>query len=224
MAHIQFPGESAEYRAARDQLLEEEVVLRRQTEHVARLRRALPLGGPVAENYTFTAMDGRPVRLSELFRPNKDTLVLYSYMYSPAMKTPCTSCTSILDGLDGAALHITQRVNLAVVAKSPPERIQAVATDRGWRRLQFLSSAENTYNRDYHAETDTGSQLPVLNVFVKRNDTVFHSYATELLWAPKEQGQDGRHVDSIWPLWNVFDYTPDGRGTTWNPKLAYPDQ
>jgi predicted dithiol-disulfide oxidoreductase (DUF899 family) len=28
-------------------------------------------------------------------------------------------------------------------------------------------------------------------------------------------------VDSIWPLWNVFDLTPEGRGTTWYPRLNY---
>jgi predicted dithiol-disulfide oxidoreductase (DUF899 family) len=28
-----------------------------------------------------------------------------------------------------------------------------------------------------------------------------------------------RHVDSMWPLWNVFDTTPEGRGTDWYPSL-----
>jgi predicted dithiol-disulfide oxidoreductase (DUF899 family) len=39
----------------------------------------------------------RPVRFSELFRPGSDTLVIYSHMYGPQMKQPCSSCTSILD-------------------------------------------------------------------------------------------------------------------------------
>jgi predicted dithiol-disulfide oxidoreductase (DUF899 family) len=51
---------------------------------------------------------------------------------------------------------------------------------------------------------------------------VYHTYCTELLYAPSEPGQDGRHVDLIWPLWNLFDYTPEGRGATWQPKLTYP--
>jgi predicted dithiol-disulfide oxidoreductase (DUF899 family) len=46
-------------------------------------------------------------------------------------------------------------------------------------------------------------------------------YNTELLFAPKEPGQDGRHVDMIWPVWSLFDYTPEGRGTDWYPKLRY---
>jgi len=63
--------------------------------------------------------------------------------------------------------------------------------------------------------------LPPLNVFVRRDGKIYHFYNTELLFAPKEPGQDARHVDSIWPLWSLFDFTPDGRGTNWYPKLTY---
>jgi len=58
-------------------------------------------------------------------------------------------------------------------------------------------------------------------VFVKRDGTVFHSYATELMDVSGDKGQDPRHVDLIWPLWNVLDFTPGGRGKGWYPKLAY---
>jgi predicted dithiol-disulfide oxidoreductase (DUF899 family) len=221
MPAVHFPGESAEYRSARDQLLQAEVALRRQIEDVARQRRELPLGGRVKEDYVFQTMDDRQVRLSELFTPGKNSLVVYSYMFGPAAKSPCTSCTSIIDGLDGEAPHIEQRVNLVVVAKSPPARIREIARSRGWRNVRLLSSAGNSYNADYFAEDEKESQLPILNVFVRRDDGIYHTYATELLFAPSQPGQDGRHVDMIWPLWNMFDYTPDGRGTTWNPKLAY---
>ena len=50
---IAFPGESAEYRAARDRLLEQEIELRRATEAVAVARRRLPPGGVVPEDYVF---------------------------------------------------------------------------------------------------------------------------------------------------------------------------
>ena len=53
MSPIAFPGESAEYRAARNRLLEREVELRRQMEAVAAARRELPPGGPVPEDYVF---------------------------------------------------------------------------------------------------------------------------------------------------------------------------
>jgi predicted dithiol-disulfide oxidoreductase (DUF899 family) len=97
------------------------------------------------------------VKLSELFPRENASLVIYSFMYGPKMAQPCPNCTSILDSLDRTAPHATQRMNLAVVAKSPIQRIRSFAATRGWHNLRLLSSAENSYNRDYHGETETGS-------------------------------------------------------------------
>ncbi|HLQ27105.1 MAG TPA: DUF899 family protein [Acidiferrobacterales bacterium] len=224
-----FPGENAGYRNARNQLLKAEMELRRRLEDVAAMRRKLPAGGPVPEDYEFEegaanlgdSESVRRVKLSELFQPGKESLVIYSYMYGPNMEKPCPSCTSILDGLNGTAPHAAQRINLVVVAKSPIQRVRAFARERGWRNLRFLSSAGNPYNRDYHGETTEGSQIPALNVFVRRGSKIHHAYCTELLFAPGEKGQDMRHVDLIWPLWNLFDFTPEGRGKDWHPKLSY---
>src|SRR5574337_215452 len=220
-----FPGESSAYRKARDKLLKEEIALRRHTEAVAALRRKLPPGGKVPEDYVFGGVDElmgvRKVRLSELFSPGKDTLVIYNYMYGPNMERPCPMCSSMLDALEGNAQHITQRVNLAVVAKSPLPRILGLAQDRGWRRLRLLSSANNSYNRDYFCESEDGRQWPALNVFRKRGNAIHHFWNTELMFAPSDKGQEPRHVDFIWPLWNVLDATPEGRGKDWHPKLSY---
>jgi len=223
-----FPGESKAYRAARNNLLKAEMELRRKIESVAALRRKLPPGGPVPEDYEFEegAADiddtetVRRAKLSELFQKDA-SLVVYSYMYGPAMAKACPMCTSMLDGLNGSALHAGQRVNLVVVAKSPIQRLRAVARERGWRNLRLLSSANNSYNRDYRGEDARGSQLPALNVFTRQGGAIHHAYCTELLFAPSDPGQNGRHVDAIWPLWNLLDYTPEGRGTDWYPKLAY---
>jgi predicted dithiol-disulfide oxidoreductase (DUF899 family) len=131
-------------------------------------------------------------------------------------------CTSFLDSLDGAAPHIMQRVNLAVVAKSPIARILDFTRARGWRSLRLLSSAGNTYNRDYHGEAPDGSQNPSLNVFTRRNGEIRHFFHSELLFAKSEKGQNPRHNDMMWPLWNVLDVTPEGRGKDWYPSLEYP--
>ena len=215
---MKFPNESRAYRHAREELLEAEIRLRRHIEEVAALRRALPPGG-VAQDYVFDAEEGK-VRLSELFAQG-ESLVAYSFMYGPNMQRACPMCTSILDGLEGSAQHIAQRTNLVVIAKSPIERILAFARSRGWSRLRLLSSHGNNYNRDYHAETADGAQMPMLNVFRRDGGTIRHFYGTELLYAKEEAGQNARHVDLIWPLWNVLDLTPEGRGTDWYPKLEY---
>jgi predicted dithiol-disulfide oxidoreductase (DUF899 family) len=230
---VRFPNESEAYRAARFDLLRAEMDLRAKIEEIAALRRSLPLGGALKEDYLFTegpedldvelddAAGEREVRLSELFEDGKNTLAIYSYMYGPAMASPCPMCTSMLDGLNGSAVHIKQRINLAVVAKSPLQRIRAVAKERGWKNLRLLSSAANTYNLDYQGESAKGSQQPSLNIFVRRDGQVFHTYNTELHFAPRQPGMDPRHVDMIWPLWNMLDLTPEGRGKDWYPKLNY---
>lgn len=84
-----------------------------------------------------------------------------------------------------------------------------------------MSSGNNTYNADYFAETADGAQMPAINVFRKTDHGIFHFYSAELLYAPTEAGQNPRHADLIWPLWNLFDLTPDGRGVDWFPKYSY---
>jgi predicted dithiol-disulfide oxidoreductase (DUF899 family) len=137
------------------------------------------------------------------------------------MEEPCHMCTPFLDGLNGNARHIAQRTNLAVIARSPLPRVRQIAWSRGWRDLRLLSSAGNSFNRDYHAETATGDQNSVIHVFVKRPEGVRHFYSSELFFAPVGPGGNTRHIDMMWPLWNVLDLTPEGRGTDWYPSLTY---
>lgn len=220
-----FPNETPAYRKARDKLLKAEVNLRRQVEEVAKLRRKLPMGGVITEDFVFDesaeVVGMHRVKLSELFAPGKDTLILYNYMYSLAMNNPCPMCTSIIDSLDGAAPHVSQRANLAVVAKSPLPRLLTFARNRGWRNLRFLSSSDNSYNRLYRGETEEGHQNPMLNVFVRKGGNIRHFWASEMMFTKADKGQNQRHVDMVWPLWNLLDLTPEGRGRDWYPKISY---
>jgi predicted dithiol-disulfide oxidoreductase (DUF899 family) len=240
---VTYPGESPEYRAARERLLEREIELRRALEAVAAARRSLPPGGLVPEDYVFQGAGegGTPgdVRLSQLFAPGKDSLVIYSFMFprdpgderpGPASgqtallrleEGPCPSCVALLDQLDGAAEHATPLVNLVVVAKAPLARILTFAEERGWRRLRLLSSAGNTYNRDYLAETAEGAQRPMLNVFHRDGEVIRHFWGSELFYAPTDSDQDPRHVGTLEPVWNLLDLTPEGRPTVWDEQLSY---
>ena len=195
------------------------------------------------EDYTFEGLgaNGQPagVRLSELFRPGTDSLIVYSFMFPrdpaddrpgptkgetaqlPLTEGPCPSCTALLDQLDGAVAHIEQWANLVAVAKAPLSRIVTFARERGWRRLQLLSSGGNTYNRDYLGETSEGHQRPMLNVFRREGDAIRHFWGSELFYAPTEPGQDPRHVGTLEPLWNLFDLTHEGR-PDWDEQLTYP--
>jgi predicted dithiol-disulfide oxidoreductase (DUF899 family) len=241
--NVNYPGESVQYRTARDALLLKEIELRRQTEAVAAARRELPAGGEVPEDYVFQgeATDGEPtsVRLSELFAPGRDSLAIYSFMFPrdpeddrpgsvregetaklPLSESPCPSCVALLDQLDGAVEHTDQIMNFAVVARAPLDRLLTWKRERGWRRLRLLSSAENTYNPDYLAETPEGYQRPMLNVFHRDGETISHFWGSELFYAPSDPGQEPRHVGTLEPLWNLFDLTPEGR-PDWDEQLSY---
>jgi predicted dithiol-disulfide oxidoreductase (DUF899 family) len=240
---ISFPGESAEYRTARDRLLEREIELRRAMEAVAAARRELPPGGAVPEDYVFEAAgpDGAAtkVRMSELFAVGKDSLVIYNFMFPrgyggprpgpttgktallPLEEGPCPSCVALLDQLDGAAQHAGQRLNLSVVAKTSLARLLTFAEERGWRHLRLLSSAGNTYNRDYLGEDREGWQMPMLNVFHRDGETIRHFWGAELTYGPDDPGQDHRSVGTLEPLWNLFDLTREGRPMDWDEQLDY---
>ena len=231
MHDLRFPGESSDYRQARDALLEAELDLRRQIESVAAQRRRLPLGGGVPIDYVFDEWDPsvgsvRQVRLSELFEDGKDELFIYSFMFKPdargnALAVPCPNCTAIIDGIDGAVPHITQRINFAVLTKEPIERINAHARARGWRHARLLSSANTGYNRDYQAERSEAEQFAMATTFVRRDGVIQHCWSSETWLVAPEPGQNPRHVDFMWPLWGVLDRMPSGRGVDWMPGLEY---
>jgi predicted dithiol-disulfide oxidoreductase (DUF899 family) len=239
-----FPNESREYRQARNTLLEQEIALRRQMEAVSVARRALPPGGKVPEDYIFDGLgkNGQPakIRLSELFRDGTDSLVVYNYMFPryksdtreaaatgetarlPREDQPCPSCTALIDQLNAAALHFEAGGgNFVVVAKASLDRLLGVARDRGWQHVRLLSSAGNHFRRDYHGEDAEGQQQPMMTVFKREADgTIRFFWASELMFAPTDPGQDPRAAGTLEPFWNMFDLTPGGR-PDFNEQLQY---
>ena len=238
MERLAYPNESAEYRTARNALLGAEIALRRQLESVAAMRRALPPGGAVPEDYVFERIGANgmpePIALSALFA-DKPSLILYSFMYGPDRDTPCPGCTHMLDSLDGVVRHAPARTAVWIVAKSPIARLIALARDRGWPHLRFLSTAGNSYDADYFGDTSKLSDAmraergyepgknwdePMFNVFRKDGGAVRHFWGSDMLYVQEEPGQNHRAGDLIDPLWGLLDLTPEGRGDFF-PKLAY---
>ena len=156
MDHIAYPNESADYRAARNALLDDEIALRRQIEAVAVKRRALPPGGAIPEDYAFERIGAhqRPetVKLSELFA-GKPTIILYSFMWNAERDVPCPGCTHMLDSVDGGARYIDDRAPLYIVAKSPIARLVEWARVRSWPHMSFLSDVTTRYSADYFGDT-----------------------------------------------------------------------
>src|SRR3954466_11303620 len=142
MSELRYPNESQAYRAARDALLKDEQELVENVKAVAEKRRRLPAGGEVEEDYVFQwANDGKigqRVKFSELFG-DKNTLLLYSFMFGPNWDNPCPSCTSLVDGFDRTWYQVSQHASFAAIAKAPAERINAWAKQRRWSQMPLLS-------------------------------------------------------------------------------------
>ncbi len=212
---VRFPNESDEYRRVRNALLVEEIELRRQIERVAAQRRALPPGGAVTKDYQFQGEAG-PIGVAGLFGDHQ-SLVIYSYMYGPQRDQPCPMCTSLLSAWDGEAQDIDQRVALAVVARSPIERLVDFKRHRGWRALRLYADVSGDFTRDYVSPED--GDAPAISVFTRRDGMIRHFWSDEDL--PADPGQDPRGAPEPMALWTVLDMTPEGRGTDWYPKLDY---
>ncbi|SPA30390.1 conserved hypothetical protein [Cupriavidus taiwanensis] len=213
---VHFPNESKAYREARNALLAEEIELRRHIERVAAQRRALPPGGEVTKRYTFQGEHG-PVTLEDLFA-GKDTLVVYSYMFGPQRERPCPMCTSIMAGWDHKVADIEQRTALAMVARSPIDRLVAAKRARGWTRLKVYADVDGDFTRDYVSAED--ADVPGYTVFSRRDGKVRHFWSSEMYALTCDPGQDPRGAPDLDALWTLLDTTPEGRGD-WYPELEY---
>ncbi|MEO6968678.1 MAG: DUF899 family protein [Rhodanobacteraceae bacterium] len=219
--HMRFPNESADYRRARTALLAEEIELRRHIERVAQRRRALPPGGEVTGDYRFIGEHG-PVAFAKLFG-DKQTLVVYNFMFGPQRERPCPMCTSLLSAWDGEARDVGQHAALAVIARSPIERLIAFKKERGWRDLPLYSDDSGAFSRDYYGVAPDGNDIPAFNVFTRRDGVVRHFWAGEMGFESADPGQDPRGAPDLMPLWTILDCTPEGRDPHWYPKLSYGD-
>jgi len=214
MSELQYPNESREYREARDSLLKDEQELVDKVKSVAERRRTLPLGGRRNDEkiiqWANDGKVGKSVKFSELFG-TKDTLLLYSWMFGPNWDHPCPSCTSLVDGFDRTWYSVSQDAAFVAIAKAPANRINEWAKKRGWSQIALVSGSESPFQADYKCQGESDDmQWPVMHVFRRQDGKIFHFWATEL---------SANHVDTVWPYWNLMDFTPEGR-----PDIPTPPQ
>ena len=214
------PHESAEYRAARMALLAEEIELRRHVERVAAMRRALPPGALAQGDYRFMGEAGES-DLTGLFGEH-ETLLVFNYMFGPERARACPMCTDLLDAWNAIAPSVTQHLSLAVVARSPIERLSAWKSERGWKHLRLYEDLGWNFTRHYVGipddPTDEGAAT---NVFTRRDGEIRHFWADEMWLETADPGQGPRGAPDPSPLWHVLDMTPAGRPADWHPKLSY---
>lgn len=211
---MQIPGESIEYRAARDALTVAEAELRAAAEKVAAERRRLPQGAAVGD-YRFVTPRGETVALNELAGPGQQSLFIYNFMYAPAIgQGACPMCCGFLDGLNGAAPALTQQAGLAVVARATPEELAEIGAQRNWRNLRLYSSGGD-FARNFGGESADGGQLPMMHVFERDTSDqggFRHFWSSEMFFHQSNWPAHPRHMDMIWSYWNLLDLTRNGRG------------
>lgn len=220
-------NESDEYLAKREELRVAELESMRQRERVAELRRHLPQGAAI-QDYVFDegppSLDAgdtpvRKVRLSELFTRANRTVVVYHFMYGKKNTNPCPMCTLIIDGWNGVAHHMAQNLDVVIVAAADPALLRAHARRHGWDRLRLLSCGANTFKYDLGSEDLEGNQDSTVSVFTKDNaGTVRHFYTAH---PSMSENVKERGLDLLCPVYNVLDFTPQGRGN-WYASFNYP--
>src|SRR5262245_50768739 len=88
-----------EWQAARGALLVKEKRLTRELDALAAQRRRLPMVRLDAGKYQFTAPDGSPASLTDLFDGNRQ-LVIYHFMLEPGQDWICGGCATLTDNFD----------------------------------------------------------------------------------------------------------------------------
>ena len=220
MGKFALDNASDTYKARREDLRQAEIALTQQRETVAALRRDLQTDTPVPEDYAFHEVaDGgtREVRLSELFTPGQEALIVAHYMWAPDNESPCPMCTMWHDGYAAVAPHVARSAPMVVIAKQDAAIVQKFADGRGWTGLRIVSSGGTSFNRDFGMEDTDGNQFPRVSVFLKGDDgTVRHAYTVSAL-----MGDDHyRGMDLLSPVWNMLDLLPQGRGN-FMPSVEY---
>lgn len=208
------PVSRDEWLEARKTLLLREKAMTRERDQISALRRRMPLL-QVEDAYSFDSEEGRRT-LRQLFGPHRQ-LIIYHFMFGPDWQEGCVSCSFWADNFDGIDVHLAARDTAFVCASNAPlDRLQAYRKRLGWR-FKWVSAADTDFSADFAVSFHDGDQsltgtgynysgaypadeLPGISVFIRKGDTVFHSYSTY-----------SRGLDMLNGAYHFLDLTPLGR-------------
>ena len=187
-----------EWQAARDALLVKEKEYTRALDALAAERRRLPMVQLDTGKYQFTAPDGSPASLTDLFAGHQQ-LVIYHFMLEPGQDWICGGCSTFTDNLaEYSQAHLSARhTRLILMARAPQQEIGLLRRRFGWT-VPWYSSEGSTFN------DDMGLTAFGLSVLLRDGDEVFRSYFTT-----------SRGVDRLRLDLNLLDLTPYGRQEQW---------
>jgi predicted dithiol-disulfide oxidoreductase (DUF899 family) len=190
-----------EWQAARNSLLVKEKAATRALDALAAERRRLPMVR-IEKDYAFTAPDGAPVGLHDLFDGRRQ-LVIYHVMFTPDDDAPCTGCASWTDNVGNLAHLHARDTTFALVSRAPIEKLNAFRDRMGWTEAPWYSSHGSDFNVDFGVTFPQGEMFGI-SVLLRDEGRVFRSYFT-----------NARGVDRLRMDFNLLDLTPLGRQETW---------
>ncbi len=194
-----------DWQKARAALLAKEKQLTKLQDELAAERRRLPRV-LVEKQYRFDGPSG-PITLGELFA-GRPQLLLYHFMFAPTVggwpHAACPGCSMFIDNLgEFARTHLERRdVSFATVSLAPMENIERYRRRMGWN-INWVSSANNSFNRDFGLTTDEGEQHG-LSVFLKDDGAIYWTYFTS-----------ARGLEKVGTVWSLLDLVPYGRQEEW---------
>jgi predicted dithiol-disulfide oxidoreductase (DUF899 family) len=220
------------WRAARVDLLAQEKAMTRARDALNTKRRELPMVR-IEKDYVFEGPDGS-ARLLDLFDGRRQ-LIVQHFMFDPSWEDGCPSCSAAADEISAGLLeHLHARdTTLAVVSRTPIERIERYKARKGWT-FPWYSSNGTDFNYDFHVTLDESvapveynfrdkeeleqaglgwladgsSEQPGYSVFLRDGDQIFHTYS---MYA--------RGAESLGGSYYFLDLTALGRQEDWEePK------
>ena len=227
-------GTQEEWRAQRDELLEEEKALTRRGDELARKRRELPWVA-VEKEYGFETEGGKKT-LAELFG-GRSQLLVYHFMFGPPYEAGCPVCSSIADTLDPQVVHLGARdATLLLASRAPLGKLLAFRERMGWG-IGWVSTEGSDFNRDLgflHSEeelkpflegeipatveeharmcgTDAAGYIaegPGLSVYALADGVVYRTYVTT-----------ARGLEPAMAYYGLLDRTPKGRNESASEPL-----
>ena len=76
-------------------------------------------------------------------------------------------CTMWVDGFNGVAQHLDQKLDVAIAAAADLPALRAHARSRGWHNLRLLSCGSSTFKYDLGSEDQAGEQDSTISVFTR---------------------------------------------------------
>src|SRR5262250_232873 len=167
----------AEWRAAREKLLEKEKADTHARDALAAERRRMPMEH-IEKSYEFEGPEGKATLLG-LFEDRRQ-LILYHFMFAPGVdgwpEAGCPGCSMVVDQIGHLAHFHARDTSFVLVSLAPLANIERYRERMGWT-IPWYSSAGTDFNKDFGLSTPQGETFG-LSVFLRDGSKIYRTYFT----------------------------------------------